>query len=221
MDVLEGIPDLPDMSRLKTGLARAQGLRQSLEQRRQLLATEIQGLVQEQALLEHVEVLFRSLIDAEIKDAVGAVEEIQTEALKTVFDDQDLSVSADIGTDRGKVSVTLVTTQKKDQGEPIVGEALDSFGASVTTVESLLLRVLVAIRRGLRPVFLMDESLHAFDPNYATNMGRFLTALCDRLGVDILMVTHNQTFFESASRSYRVRHHRGAAQFNLVGEEQK
>jgi len=212
------IPQVPSLSGLQSKLSRAQGRRDTLLQRLQEVRQDIMQLKEEESLLDHVETLFRTLIDAEISEAVKAAEDLQTEALRSVFVDQDLSVRADVSTERGKVSVSLVTIQKDKDGNVTEGGCNDTFGGSVTTVESVLLRFLVLLRRNLRPLLVLDESLPAFDPNYATNMGQFLMAVCERMGVDILMVTHNPMFYESAHRTYRIRRHQDGVKFDLVHE---
>lgn len=58
---------------------------------------------------------------------------------------------------------------------------------------------------------LLDEALPAFDAGYIVNVGEFLKVLCDRLGVDLLMITHNIPLWESIDNAYRaVRHPKGA-----------
>lgn len=212
--------EVPSLGGIQAKLARAKGRRDTLLQTLSSVRAQVLDLTDEVSLLDHVETLFRSLIDAEISQALGTVESLQTEALQAVFSDQDLSVRADISTDRGKVAVSLVTVQKDLAGEVTEGECNESFGGSVTTVESLLLRLLVMVRRGLRPMLVMDEALPAFDSNYASNMGQFLRLVCKRMGVDMLMVTHNPMLFESAQRAYRIKRHPDGAKFDLVSEEQ-
>ena len=66
------------------------------------------------------------------------------------------------------------------------------------------------MRRGLRPLLMLDESLPAFDHNYVVNMGRFLSTLCQRVGMDVLLVTHNQALVEAADNAYRLVPRRGS-----------
>lgn len=218
---MAAVPSIPSLSDLQTKFSRAAGRRDTLLRNLRDTRKEITDLIEEESLLDHVEALLRSLIDAEISEAVKAVEDLQTEALKSVFTDQDLAVRAEVSVERGKVSVALVTTQTEADGSMTEGVSNQSFGGSVTTVESVLLRILVLMRRGLRPLILLDEALPAFDANYASNMGEFLKALCDRLEIDILMVTHNPMFFENSHRTYRVQRHRDEARFDLVSEVQR
>ena len=72
------------------------------------------------------------------------------------------------------------------------------------------------MRRGLRPVLLLDESLPAFDANYVTNMGSFLSTLCKRLNVDILLVSHNSAMVDAADKAYRIVKKDGHAKFEVL-----
>jgi hypothetical protein len=128
-----------------------------------------------------------------------------------VFTDQDLTVEAEVNVVRGKVSVDLATVHNRPDGTVVKGSSTEGFGGSVTTVQSALLRVIVILRRGLRPFLLLDEALPAFDADYIVNVGNFLDVLCARLGIDILMVTHNIPLWESVDNAYKaIRAPRGA-----------
>lgn len=189
---------------LRTRLERIKGQRDAVSHSLTRARKELTGLYNEQDVLEAVCGLFRALLDQELQDGVKAVEQLQTEGLQAVFDDQDLSVEARVSESRGRVSVELLTKQKQRNGNIVEGLAKDDFGGSVLTVQSVILRVIIMLKRGLRPLLLLDESLPAFDPNYVVNMGRFLSALCKRLGVDILMVTHNAALFDAADHAYKI-----------------
>lgn len=195
--------------------SKAVGRRDALRSDLSRVKEEIASLENDEALLELVGDLFRTLIDKEITEAVQSVESLLTEGLQTVFADQDLSVRADVEIKRGKVSVDLVTVQKDANGALIEGSPLDSFGGSVQTVQSVLMRVIIIHLRELAPVLFLDESLPAFDPGYVVNMAQFLSMLCDRLGMDILIITHNASLFDAADKAYRVKKVGGEARFVL------
>ena len=84
------------------------------------------------------------------------------------------------------------------------------------TVQSVLLRIIVLLRRDMRPLLLLDESLPAFDAHYVTNMGRFLSLLCKRVGMDILLVSHNPALVEAADKAYTIQIKDGASIFKEV-----
>jgi ABC-type thiamine transport system ATPase subunit len=162
-----------------------------------------------------VQTLLQQLIDKEVTVGVQAVEKLHTEGLQAVFGDQDLSVKSVVEVQRGKVSVDLITVQKQ-LGHEVEGLSNDSFGGAVATVQSVLLRIIILLRRGLRPLLLLDETLPAFDHNYVLNMGAFLSTLCQRLKMDILLVTHNPALVEAADHSYRLVRRNGSVKVEVL-----
>lgn len=199
-------------SRLEQAKGWRDGVRVQLERARQ----EVLRLESEEELADLAAALIRTLIDTEVTEGVKAVEDLLSEGLKVVFDDQDLSVRADVDVQRGKVSVDLITVQRQPDGTVTEGMSKDAFGGAVTTVQSVLLRIIVTLRRGLRPILFMDETLPAFDSNYVHNMGTFLKVLCQRLDMDVLLVSHNPAMVEAADNAYRIQKVDGAATFKKL-----
>lgn len=203
------------LTSLSEDLSKILGRRDAVREALQASRASVRVLAEKVDLLDLVSALLRSLIDAEITEGVKAIEVLQTEGVRAVFDDQDLSVRAEVEVLRGKVNVSLLTSQKKG-GETIESASLDGFGGAVSTVQSVLLRLALIFRRGLRPVLFLDESLPAFDEKYVLNMASFLKTLCARTGVDILLVTHNPLLVEAADRAYRIRRDKDQASFHRI-----
>ena len=191
-------------------------MRESVQRRLEDTRNEIGQLENQEESLEMVANIFRQLIDNEITEGVQAVEKLLSEGLASVFDDQELWVDANVEVQRGKVSVDLITKQKQPDGTVIEGSSNDAFGGAVMTVQSVLLRIIVLLRRDMRPLLLLDESLPAFDAHYVTNMGRFLSLLCKRVGMDILLVSHNPALVEAADKAYTIQIKDGASIFKEV-----
>lgn len=197
--------ELPDrIAKLRSQANKAEGYRAAVQSRLDATSAEIKELEKLTKVLDLVTTLIRSLIDQEVQEGVQAVERLQTEGLHAVFDDMDLAVKADVGVKRNMVSVELLTLQKQSDGTVTEGTSLDAYGGSVTSVQSVLLRIIVVLRRGMRPFLLLDESLAAVAESYVPAVGEFLATLCDRLDMDILAVTHNPALIESAHRAYRI-----------------
>ena len=204
---------LPDVQHLRSTVDRLEGRRDEVRARLAGVDASITGLEDEQTLLDLVAILMRKYIDKEVTEAVRTVEKLMTQGLQAVFNDQDLRVRADVEVMRGKVSVNLVTIQRREDGIEIEGVSNDAFGGSVATVQSVLLRVFIILRRKMRRVMFLDEALPAFDGNYVANMGTFLSALCKRIGMDILLVSHNPALVDAADNGYRISRRGGAANF--------
>lgn len=211
------ITPAPDITAVRSAYNVAVGRRQAVEDRIATTKTAIGELENEQELCELVCELFRQLIDAEVGAGVKAVEGLLSEGLSAVFSDQEISVRSEVKVSRGKVSVELITQQVQPDGTVTEGSTNDAFGGAVTTVQSILLRLTVVARRGLRPLLLLDESLPAFDANYVDAMGKFLRLLCERMNADILLVTHNTALVEAAHKAYRIKRTKNGARFDVVG----
>lgn len=177
---------------IQRSLASLQGQRRSCVRSYDLCLREISSLEEEETTLLLVLRLFQKIIDQEIKSGAEIVQKLQTEGLRSVFPDQDIQVRADVSLLRGKVSINLSTVQTHEGGEIVEGDASSNFGGSILSIQSFLLRVLVSKKHGLRPFFLFDETLVAFDPDHLQRMAQFIKALCKEMGLSILMATHNR-----------------------------
>lgn len=203
-----------DLNSLKSSLDRSLALRDASRSRLKTIQQDIKLLESEIVLLDGVQALLQKFIDQEVNIGVQAVTQLLTEGLQAIFNDQDIVVKSEVVIEKGKVAVNLITHQTPVGDTQVVeGDSNDSFGGSVSTVQSVLLRVILVFRRGLRPVLLLDETLGAFDPNYVVNTGTFLNTLCKRLGMDILDVTHSTPLIETANKAYRIRRVDSAAVF--------
>lgn len=204
---------LPSVSPLRAKAEQARGQRDGVAAQLRKAQEDIKRLENEVTLTDLAGELLRKIIDQEVTLGVKAVERLQTEGLQAVFPDQNLQVKAVIDVQRGKVSVDLVTVQARSDGTVIEGESVDSFGGAVATLQSVLLRVIIVLRRGLRPLLVLDETLPALDGNYVNNVGTFLKLLCQRLKIDVLLVTHNPALVEAADHAYRIVRKDGVARF--------
>lgn len=201
---------------LNNALRVAQGRREEVRRSLHDARDAVTRIENESQLLDHVAALLHTLIDGEITEGVKAIETLQSEGVRAVFSDQEITVRADVEVSRGKVNVSLVTSQRKENGDLIEGLALDGFGGAVSTVQSILLRLAIIFRRGLRPVLFLDETLPAFDDRYVHSMAAFLKTLCKRMGVDILLVTHNPALVDAGDRAYRIRRDKGFCTFTRI-----
>ena len=170
-----GLLEVPNLTEARALANKAIGLRDAVNRQVSDNDRQIKSLENEEELLDLVANLIRQLIDAEVTDGVKAVEKLQSEGLAEVFYDQNLAVRAEVEESRGKVSVTLLTTTELKSGAIVEGVADQSFGGSVLTMQSILMRITVIFRRGLRPLLLLDETLTAVADQYIDRAIRFLS----------------------------------------------
>jgi len=192
--------EIPDISILESKLTRLSTMRDMVESSIESTQEEIIDLEEEVEVLGMVSELFRSLIDREIEQSVVSLKRLQSKGMAVVFDDQEVSVEASVKVQRGKVSVDLETCQGGSHED-----VMEAYGGSVATLQSVLLRLMVMMRRRMRLCMFLDESLPAFHPEYARNMSKFFRTLCKKVGLDMMVITQSSELTEFADKVYEVR----------------
>ena len=61
------------------------------------------------------------------------------------------------------------------------------------------------LKRGLRPLLVLDETFAPVDENRIPLLVDFLKVLCNKLGMDILCVSHNSVLTDNADIAYKIK----------------
>jgi ABC-type molybdenum transport system ATPase subunit/photorepair protein PhrA len=164
------------------------------------LARTTETCAQEEALLTEVDAILRALLQQKTTESFAEVETLLLRGLQTVFGPAWQRVTMVCMHKNNRLHAELSLTF----GE-IEGPVLDTFGGGPAALVSFLLRVLVLRRTGLAPVLLLDETFSQVSEDYLTPLSTFLRLLADRLGMTILLVTHQPKFAHAANRVYTTR----------------
>lgn len=187
------------LSEIQTRIDRIEGYREALRNQKTDLESEIKGLKDEINLLTKTSAVLKHLLDVMVKDEISKMAGLITYGLKTIFDDQDLSFLPVITKKNEKIHIELKTQNKGIEGE------FGSFGGSVAVIESFLLRVLSVLKMKLARLMLLDETFAAVGSEYIPNTSKLISELSDKLGLDVLLVTHQKEFQQFAKHVYRVK----------------
>lgn len=184
--------------RVLRSMDRLRAERAALVKREQSLVDEIDSNEDQIRVLTKVEELFKFLLDKYVHRYAESFSEMVTEGLQAIFYDQDIEFEIVVGQKNGKVWIDFETVQ-----DGVRGQALQAFGGGVSSVESLLLRLLVLLKTGLARYLILDESLAALSEEYVDEAGQFIRRLCEELGVNVLLITHNKAFLDHAHTAYQ------------------
>ena len=184
---------------LKTRYDKLEGFHEALKARGNALTTEITMLKKESELLTKVSVVLQHLLDTMVKDEITRMAGLMTYGLKTVFDDQRLSFVPAISKKGNKIHITLNTHNNGVEG------GFGSIGGSVAVVESFLLRILCMLKMDLAKFMLLDETFAAVGAEYIPSTSRLINEISKKLGMDILLVTHQPEFQAYADHVYKVK----------------
>ena len=192
------------MHDLASRLQRVKILKETTLKRVSDLETEVSFL--EADLDQKIEagLILDQLAEDEVQRGVATYASLLEEGLRAIFPEQQVGLKPEVTKLRGKVAVKLKTTFKGQDGIEVESDEIDAFGGAVTTIQSLLLRISLILKRDLRPLLILDETFPAVDGDRVEILVNFLKVLCERLGMDILCITHDQSIAEGADIGYRI-----------------
>lgn len=179
-------------------LNRLNAKKENLEDTQVKLRSEISDNEDQIAVLIKVEELFKFLLDKYVHRYAESFSSVVTEGLQAIFHDQDIEFDIVVTQKNGKVWLDFETVQ-----DGVRGPALQAFGGGVSSVESLLLRLLVLLKTGLAKYLILDESLAALSEHYVESAGEFIRQMAEELDVNVLLITHNKAFLNHAHVAYK------------------
>jgi hypothetical protein len=187
---------------IQSRIDKIDGFYQSLKNNEKKLTEEIETLRTEIDVLSKVSQVFKILLDKMVRDEIGKMAGLVTYGLKAAFEDQDLSFKPVIEKKNDRIYITLKTVNKDHECE------FGSFGGSVAVIESFLLRIVCMIKLNLARVMLLDETFGAIGEegtDYIYSTSRFVKELCQKLNLDVLLVTQHAGFGTFADRVYKLK----------------
>lgn len=197
MELDEG--DKMTLTEIQSRVDKIEGYRNALLSQKDSLESEIKGLKDESNLLTKVSTVLKHLLDVLVKDEISKMAGLITYGLKTIFQDQNLSFMPVIMKKNEKIHIELKTYNGEIEGE------YGSFGGSVAVIESFLLRVLSVLKLKLARLMLLDETFAAVGWEYIPNTSKLISELSEKIGLDVLLVTHQKEFQQYAKNVYRIR----------------
>ena len=140
---------------------------------------------------------FKHLLDDMLKENIGSISDLVTNALKHIIYDQDLEFKIIQEFKSNKIAMKFVLKEGGIEADP-----MSSFGGGPAVISSFILRLAVMAKLNMTNLLILDESMAALANRYVPNAANFMRQLSEDTGINILMVTHNNEFMENAHTSY-------------------
>jgi len=188
----EKLDDFLDRVRYLEGIYKAK--KDQLEK----IEKEVSSLTKEDEELTQTEKVLKYLIDKLIQNDLSKMDKLVTYGLNTVFTDRDMKFQSEVQEKRKKLFIDLQTYYNGKLVNP-------SSKSSVQVVESTILRILSIIKLKKQRFMMLDESFGAVDSLYIENVSKLISELSTKLGMDILIITHNPNLAEHAKNEYEVK----------------
>lgn len=164
---------------------------------RQSRENELESLKQERdSLIHDLEVCSKAIefieqvATEERRNVKKKVEDLITSCLHEVFDDS-YSVEFEYGMKRAKTSVEVFSVRKCEDGL-VVKREIDGIGGGLADAISLPLKLIVLLNdSGLERNFIIDEPGKHLSINHVPKFAHFLKTISQKLGVQIIMLSHH------------------------------
>jgi ABC-type uncharacterized transport system YnjBCD ATPase subunit len=190
------------LNQLKIYLQAIQVKKDFVEEQRLQMQNKVQSNEKELEVLLKVNHALKQLMDRQQKVAVDTLISILNAGLQMMFD-FEAKVHINTKTTRNITSFEVLTEIKNAEGEIIKGN-YEAFGGSLTTIQSLLLRVVTILKFKMRRVLLLDEFFGSLDPKRIEALSQLITSLVEEHQFDILCVTHDEELARMGSICYQI-----------------
>lgn len=147
--------------------------------------------------------VIRSYSDEQSQKIKSDIEDLVTYGVQSVFDDPSLRFRVTGRVLRGAPSIEF-SLESKASGGVIERPVMGSHGGGLAEVTGFILRVVVALLSGRRRLLVLDEPFARVSANYRPRLAGFIREICDKTGLDLLIVTHDEDLPEVADTVYRL-----------------
>ena len=129
-------------------------------------------------------------------------------ALAAVFD-EPYTLRTHFEVKRGQTECRLAFEKNGQEYSP-----LDASGGGVVDIASFALRLtcLALIKPNPRPLLVLDEPFRFLSADHQPRAAEMLKELSERLGIQVIMVTHNPLLIENADKVFQVKQTNGVSE---------
>lgn len=149
------------------------------------------------SLFQKASEIFKVWLEDFLKHNVDSISDLVTTGLQAVIDDQNLRFKIIQELKHNRLSMRFVVEEDGVEANP-----MDSFGGGTVLMASFILRLAIMTRMQMGNLLLLDESLSALAVQYIPNAADFMKKLSEEMGINILMVTHNEEFMSNSHTAY-------------------
>lgn len=194
-DLKKALRDVAD------SLARREGQRDMLQTTLDKTTQDIMTTDSRLDYMKLIEIFLTQFADERQASVYKQIEATVSDGLRTVFgEDIRLSISNKVVGARTETVFTLISETSEGTLETSIMEAR---GGGVAAIVGFLIQaVLVLLTPGIRPILFLDESFRNVSEEYQEPLSQFIRDLCDRTGLQVVLVTHQPSIAEHATNWY-------------------
>ncbi len=191
-----------DINRVKQLFLQAKGMKKQIENNLIQNKTTLDNLNNRIKLLEQAQVFLQKIAQDTQSNLKFQIEDIVNLALETCFPNE-YTFQLRFNIARGKTDAELLFLSQKT-GRPI--DPMNASGGGVVDLTSFALRIAsFALEQGIDNVIILDEPFRFISRDLQARAGDILRVLSEKLGLQILMVTHIGEMIDIADKVFEVK----------------
>lgn len=144
-----------------------------------------------------------------------SLETLVTHGLQTVFGDETLTFHIVEEVKRGRPHVAF-EVESAMGNEVVRTGVMDARGGGLASLVGFFIRLSVLLLSGHRRIMLLDEVFAQLSEGFEPQMAEWLSDLCEKAEVQVVMVTHSDAYSEHADVVYRTSQSAGVTSVERV-----
>lgn len=190
-----------------------QGQLQAFRNRLYTCQGQINELERKENVSQKASLFLQSLSDVTRTQVLDKISGIVTEALQTVKD-KNLEFRMYLSTERNAADLKMVVFDKITNEEYNV---LESMGGGVADLISFILRTALLVKwtPSLSRVIIADESFKHVSVKDQEKVAEFIKLLCDKLGLQLILISHSDVITKQASKVFEVTKENGISKVEV------
>ena len=200
------------LTELKEALQIKKGVRQRIETELEAKETKLKQLQTDLFSYEKARAIMQLVAKETQEQLEYKISELVSLGLSAIFDNPyELVLNYEIK--RGKTEADLLFKR----GENVVKPMLASGGGAVD-VAAFGLRVAIWSLKSprTRNTIVLDEPFRFLSKQHQVKAGQLLSEISSKLGIQIIMVTHNQEFISAADKVFNVKKENGISKVEVL-----
>lgn len=164
------------------------------------LTEEQNKLTENKALLEKSKPFIDDLIDKFSESSIKKLEDLLSLGLQRIFQDRDYKVEIKVTEKRSSKCADLYLI---DNGHAFLMRD-SSVAGGILVVVGFLIQTFYVANLDIAKVLFLDEALSNISTQYLDNFFAFVKELSVKIGLTVILITHDTRFLEYADRIYKV-----------------
>jgi DNA repair ATPase RecN len=164
-------------------------------------AEEIRGLIDQH---QRVTTLLTTIGEQAQEQAQREIEQLVTRGLQVIFGEElTFHLIPSVRASRAELDFVI----RSHYGERVIDTpVLEARGGGMVVVVAFMLRLVVLLLTpGARRVLVLDEDFAHVSAGFEPRVAEFLREVCERAGVQVVLVTHSDAYADFADVRYQLR----------------